>query len=374
MLDARTAYSDVLFRIESLILFIKIYRKEKEKMKRIISLILVVVMSALALVGCGYSYAEDDLTQYVTFDKAAFEAALKKIQIEDGDFTMDEETRQKEVLDYINELLVKKVDTSKKLYEGVAIPSLDDLNNNKVYYCYYVTTTAKDKDKNDVAITVYASSMKETGALGVQAGLSDLDDVSKKVDEVLTGVDFKDHVYKTKTSGKAETDKVAYITYTVEYKGASGTVKDTHTNVRVTLGDHADKNGIHNYVAKSIVDKNINTSIDVAAENADDANTKRTYSGVKIDWVVETESEYTFTHTYDTEKKVTATDGEKYDLKDLTLTYHIFPVYYLDVEDLSADAIVKTLTTASSIVSGIEAALEDTETAEEDKVYYRTFK
>ena len=345
-------------------------------MKRIISLILVVVMSALALVGCGYSYAEDDLTQYVTFDKAAFEAALKAIQIEDGDFTMDEATRQKEVLDYINELLVKKVDTADKKYEGIAIPSAEDLNNNKFYYCYYVTTTAKDKDNNDVAITVYASSMKESGAIGIQAGISDLDDVSKKVQDAFTGVDFKDNVYSTKTSGTVEENKVAYITYTVEYKAADGTKKDTYTNVRVIVADNAEVNGIHNYVAKQLKDKSINTTLsNIDAENPDDENTKRTYSGVKVDWVVEKEgAEKTFTHTFTEEKKVTATDGNQYDLKNLALTYHVFPVYYLEVEDLSADAIIKTLSSASNIVSNIEAALEDTETAEEDKVYFRTLK
>lgn len=365
-----------LFCVRLFNLFIKIYRKEKEKMKRIISLILVVVMSALALVGCGYSYAEDDLTQYVTFDKAAFEAALKAIQIEDGDFTMDEDTRAKEVLDYINEALAKKADTADKKYTGVAIPSTTDLNNNKIYYCYYVTTTAKDKDNNDVAITVYASSMKESSAIGIQVGLSDLDDVSKKVEDAFAGLDFENNVYETKTSGTVEENKTAYITYTVEYKGAEGTVKETHTNVKVVVADNAAVNGIHNFVAQQLKTKSINTTLsDTFVENEADENAKRTYSGVKVDWVVEKEGvEKTFTHTYTETKNVTATNGNKYDLKDLELTYHVYPVYYLEVEDLSANAIVKTLSTASAILSGIKAAAEDTETAEEDKVYFRTLK
>ena len=365
-----------LFCVRLFNLFIKIYRKEKEKMKRIISLILVVVMSALALVGCGYSYAEDDLTQYVTFDQTAFEAALKAIQIEDGDFTMDEDTRAKEVLDYINEALAKKADTADKKYTGVAIPSAEDLNNNKIYYCYYVTTTAKDKDNNDVAITVYASSMKESGAIGIQVGLSDLDDVSKKVQDAFAGLDFENNVYETKTSGTVEENKTAYITYTVEYKGAEGTVKETHTNVKVVVADNAEVNGIHNYVAQQLKTKSINTTLsDTFVENEADENAKRTYSGVKVDWVVEKEGvEKTFAHTFTETKNVTATNGNKYDLKDLELTYHVYPVYYLEVEDLSANAIVKTLSTASTILSNIKAAAEDTETAEEDKVYFRTLK
>ena len=37
--------------------------------KRIISLILVVVMAALALSGCAYNYAKDDMAAYAKFDK-----------------------------------------------------------------------------------------------------------------------------------------------------------------------------------------------------------------------------------------------------------------------------------------------------------------
>ena len=40
--------------------------------KRIISLILVVAMAFLALTGCAYNYAKDDMSKYATFKSQEF--------------------------------------------------------------------------------------------------------------------------------------------------------------------------------------------------------------------------------------------------------------------------------------------------------------
>ena len=70
-------------------------------MKRIICSILVVVMLVLSLVSCGYSFRKDNMENYATFDKAAFEAAIKALLIEDGEFKLDSEIRSEKVLDNI---------------------------------------------------------------------------------------------------------------------------------------------------------------------------------------------------------------------------------------------------------------------------------
>ena len=103
-------------------------------MKRIICSILVVCMLALTLVGCGYSLADDNMTKYAEFSgKAKFEELLKKIYIEDGDFTIDPTTREMRVLE--------------KIYEDIAAAVKDDVEQKKegtpgkydvVYYSYYV--------------------------------------------------------------------------------------------------------------------------------------------------------------------------------------------------------------------------------------------
>jgi hypothetical protein len=77
---------------------------------RIVALILTVVMSLLALTSCGsFNFAKEDLTSYATFDYEAFKAALAKIEIEDGDFTTDEETREKLVQSKIYTTIADKI-------------------------------------------------------------------------------------------------------------------------------------------------------------------------------------------------------------------------------------------------------------------------
>ena len=79
--------------------------------KRIISLILVAVMALLTLASCGYSYANDDMTKYATFDKDAFEKALQEsLKIEDGDFGTVESVRLEKVQDKIFTSLAGTVD------------------------------------------------------------------------------------------------------------------------------------------------------------------------------------------------------------------------------------------------------------------------
>ena len=75
--------------------------------KRILSLILVLVMLMLTLTSCSYNFANDDMSNYVTVDKAAFEDALKKLVVEDGDFTTDPETRAQKVEETIRNTLGK---------------------------------------------------------------------------------------------------------------------------------------------------------------------------------------------------------------------------------------------------------------------------
>ena len=92
-------------------------------MKRIICSILVVVMLALSLASCGYNIADDDMTDYATFsdaDKKAFEAALAKILIEDGEFTTVDENREDAVKEMIYSAVAgAMVSDVEKLTDGV---------------------------------------------------------------------------------------------------------------------------------------------------------------------------------------------------------------------------------------------------------------
>ena len=116
---------------------------------RIIAMLLLVVMLVSALAGCGYSYMKEDYDKYVTFNKEKLDALLTNIEIHDGDFTADPETREKKVWDAIYETLAGKVDKEDKITEGKA--GAHDI----LYYCYYATVD------NTV---VLASKMQESSA------------------------------------------------------------------------------------------------------------------------------------------------------------------------------------------------------------------
>ena len=109
-------------------------------MKRIICSILVVVMLAISLVGCGYSFTDDDMTKYAEFQtKAKFEELLKKIVIKDGDFTTDPATREEKVLENIYQAIADAVKTdAEKKTEGK--PGERDV----VYYAYYATAVFEE--------------------------------------------------------------------------------------------------------------------------------------------------------------------------------------------------------------------------------------
>lgn len=312
--------------------------------RRIISSILVVVMLVLSLVGCGYSYTKDDLSQYATFDKAAFDAALQKLVIEDGDFTTDEATRDLKVLDSIYEVLVKEVDTKDteaQIKEGM----LD--KNDLLYYCYYATYV-----KDGKTVVVYPSKMKVASAVSIKLGLSDLDDdvLTLIKDAVYAAigedgeVEIKDYVYSTTASGAVEKDDVVYVSYTSE--NASGT-KTTYKFERLTVGDET------NPVAKELLggtEKNANPARVGTAltefTNGKEGEELVKYTNVKVDWIVDTEKEIT-TEPYKLDKELNVTDvvvgtSDKI-AAETELTYHVYPIYYYEVEEFSAEAVIETL-------------------------------
>ena len=300
-------------------------------MKRIISMILVLASVVLALASCGYSYVKDDHSQYAAGEKAALDAFLAAIEIEDGDYTADPETRKAKVLDRIYETLLKSVDTTDTKTEG-ALTAHDAL-----YYCYYVTFT-----EGETVYTVYTSYMKNSSKVNFQLGLEDNSELQKKIAEaVLAAGEIE--AYKTKTSGKATKDSLAYVTYTVSYQetdaeGKVTNVKETHTNETLVLGEEG------NLVAEKLVDATIGTAV-TEFKSEDE---KYTYTGAVVNWVVEAGKEVVVENkTFDVETKVTPTvvvdgaaDAGKVDLKDKDLTYHIYPVHYLDVEEFSAELVL----------------------------------
>lgn len=325
--------------------------------RRIISMLLIVVMLALSLASCGYSYAKDDMTQYTNFDKAAFEAGLQSIIIKDGEFTtngnVNEGTRSIKVLDSIYEALAKAVDADDKSTEGKIT------GHDVLYYVYFCEVTVGEGD-NAKTYKVLADAMTEKNAKNVQLGLSDNSGINKLIADAiaLLDVDVKDFVYKTKTSGKTAAGDKVYVTYTRTYDKSAGegqpdvAVNETYRYAEVTLGA---ANGVA--FLDKLVDKTIGEKFGLEAtieETIEGVATNVSYKDITIHWVVEDEGapivtvkDTTFTAT----NKVYATDAnnfasstdDKIDLKDKELTYYVYPVYFKDVSELSATSVLKEI-------------------------------
>lgn len=305
-------------------------------MKRIIALILVVVTLTLSLASCGYSMHDEDYKAYANYNKEEIEAALKVLEIEDGDFTSDAATRDQKVLDTVYEALAKKVDTKNEdLRVTTGVVGAHDL----LYYCYYVTAFFKDGDA-DKEVTLYAANMNLSKVSNFQLGHSERGDVAELIETALKEYDLTDKAYTVTDKDKtATTDgKVAYVSYTQVVTDTEGKTKTTSfTNHRITLGEGD--------VGKKLVGSTIGTA--VADFKSEDGMTS--YTSCKVDWVVETGAELTFKNkTFDTATTVKDTEGVSRNLKDVELTYHVYPVYYYEVEDYTASSVLRTLISSLS--------------------------
>lgn len=304
--------------------------------KRIISLFLVAVMLVLSLVGCGYSIANDDLSAYATFsaeDKAALAAKLEKIIIEDGSFTADEETRAKKVLETIYSKLASAADTTDKKTEGAF--GTHDL----VFYCHYVTAEFDSKTEY-----FYMTEMKVDNADKVQLGITDEDNkVANAVRTALTNFTItKDNAYTSETSGTASVGDVVFVTYTYSYveTAADGTekeIKKTITNEMVVVTDNND------LFSGRLNGKSIGSTIeDFDLEEEGRGNVD--YTGVKINWVAKGAELTSFKDiTYDEDKNVKNLAGDTRNLKGVELTYHVYPAYFVSVDEFTALNVINVI-------------------------------
>ena len=343
--------------------------------KRIISLILVVVMSVLTLASCGYSYIGDNMTDYATFDQDGFLAALAEFEIEDGDFTEDAETRAQKVIDTIMAKLAKAADTDDKKTEGT-IGTYD-----LIYYCYYVT--AKDGTQ-----LFYTEKMKESAAASVQLGLGDYStEFMEKVAEAFKDFVFTaDSAYKQVTEGKVEAGQIAYLTYTKKYtkvdaEGKTEEITENYVNHRVVLDED---NAFYKHLIDNVKIGSANkvATLDWTADTYTE-DVRGTYTNVIIDWV-ETGSYKSFTDvSYTADQTVapsvyTGSTATKENLKDVELTYYVYPVSYVEVADITAESIINdifgkdvTLANLAAILFGKDYTEHEHEDGEEDDTAHK---
>ena len=335
--------------------------------RRIIGMLLVVVMLALTLASCGFNYASEDMTEYADFKKDEFVEAIKKLVIDDADFTTNEEIRGKRVLDYVIGKLAAKAGSDKK-YEGTI--GAQDI----FYYNYYATA-----EVDGAVYTFYGAKMKESDATKLQLGLYDTEADALLAAKVEAGLkaylnnyatELKvEDFYDTTTSGSVKKDTTVYVSYTYKYFDGDNEVKGSVTYVALDVKEEEGTLG-NELIGKSIgtnfsvvdsennikpleaVDVDLDGQLDYGAEVTD----------VTVHWSVKTGKSFTVEYTlYPSTEGESGTDGtkltpdmggEKVQLYGVPLTYYVFPTYYIEVADVNAESIVdllygKNLTTTS---------------------------
>ena len=202
-------------------------------MKRIISLILVVVLSVLALASCGYKYSRDDMSKYVKIDKAKLLAALETLEITDGDFGTDETKRWEKVADKIFKDLASAAGST-QVKDGTVG------QHDKLSYCYYATV-----EVDGVTHILFADKMTESKSTTIQLGLNDITDLKydfnkefyAAINELMVGKTLnKDNVYSTVTVLPA-TDDVNTTDVDETKLNAGNTVYVSYTYKADTLNE-----------------------------------------------------------------------------------------------------------------------------------------
>ena len=315
---------------------------------RIIALVLALVLIGAMLTGCAYNIERDDLTQYASFDLTAFEKKLHEIEIKDsGDYSVAEgeeadKLRKQKLLETIEDALRSAVDTSKdgaKKTEGVFA------DRQLLSYAYYVTA--------ENGKVYYTSNMKIASPTTLMIGSIKDDKLVKAIGDALkeSGKDLKDCLYTTKagTSDVAEGGKLAFVTYTREYDikaedGSSQLKSEKVTLHPVLLPAEANNDTF----AGQLVGKKIATALTEEIQVVETVENSKhekesvtvTYSNVKIDFVAQSMAAVDVPYTYEDTKSATDTTGKTDSIKGVKLTYHIFPMYYYEVANYSAENIL----------------------------------
>ncbi len=338
--------------------------------KRITALILVVVMSVLALFGCGeYDYSDAKLDKFTSADTQALLNALKNIVIEDEDeFSTDSEKRQKELHDIILRSLLNADNANSEEYkEGVADYA------DALYLCYYAKYT--DDDGVEHIFNIPKTSGKEDYVIlpanktYLQFGVNDNADspLFAAIEAAFKDKDIKDSIYTLDTTkdGTLKVEAGDNVLLTFTYTDAEG-VQKTISNIYVTIPaadpaetETADEtelksiadlkffetflwNLVGKTVGKELTGSNNKFEYELPAapdaqdgEDEDEETTpaKVTYTKVTVVGVADGEATNVKVEFPDEDKKeLTDLFGNKVDVKGKEVDYFVFPTYIKKVD------------------------------------------
>ncbi len=340
--------------------------------KRIIALILVVVMSVLALVGCGeYKYWDANLDKFTSVDTKAFLEALKNLVIEDEDeFSTDPVKREKELHDIVLRSLLNADNADTEEYkEGIADYA------DALYFCYYakyidddgvehIFNVPKTDGKTDYVIL-------PANKVFLQFGINENTEnpLFAAVEAAFADKNIKDYIYSLDTTNDG-TLKVAAgdkVLLTFTYTDAEG-VQKTISNIYVTIPtadpaetETADENDLKSVADLkffetflwNLVDKTVGKELTGTAnkfeytlpaapaeqdgeeesEPASVTYTKVTVVGVASGEAVNVKVEF----PDEDKKELTDLFGNKVDVKGKEVEYFVFPTHIKKVDYVKID-------------------------------------
>ena len=237
----------------------------------------------------------------------------------------------------------------------------------------------KTETKSNTYFTVGEDNKLADALIGKQVGVAYNGIEITEGDYAGTYTDVKvESIVKDNSTIKVADGDVAYLTYTITFdakgwyneetkkyelpEGYDAANVDSDGNYKATVSyekntikaDPADATADTKTLLGQLVDKSVGSttsSITVKNVQIGDKTIEVKYTNVKVNWIVNSTTEgFTVNYTpYDEElkednsNKKTETNvyGEKITLNKVELTYHIFPIYYLNVEDVNAELIIR---------------------------------
>jgi len=351
--------------------------------KRIICLILAVVMLSLSLVGCVYSFQNDELGQYVKYNEVAFKNALKNIVVEDGDFTTDPETREKKVHDAIYALLASNATNKDKKSSG-------ELGEHDMfYYCYYATYVNEQGKVVQLVFDEKKDSMSTSNFKSIQLGnklySTTLEEEINKAAADYTFTTDKSYSTDSNTSNTVKEGDVAAITYTIV---ESVNNRKFEVKLEIAKLEAAGANPVYAKLIGLNVGKVAETDDKHVLANdlvIDDATitkgTTITIKDAKVNYILKGEEFTTVTEkTYkegDT-KKLKDVYGNEVAVADEELTYHVYAYRFSTVDEYNATNVIKLIYGANLTKDNVKdlfingSEMKD-KTEDDHKIYFENF-
>ena len=237
----------------------------------------------------------------------------------------------------------------------------------------------KTETKSNTYFTVGENDKLAEALIGKQVGVAYNGIEITEGDYAGTYTDVKvESIVKDNSTIKVADGDVAYLTYTITFdakgwyneetkkyelpEGYDAANVDSDGNYKATVSyekntikaDTADATAETKTLLGQLVDKSVGSttsSITVKNVQIGEKTIEVKYTNVKVNWIVNSTTEgFTVNYTpYDEElkednsnkKTETNVEGEKITLNKVELTYHIFPIYYLNVEDVNAELIIR---------------------------------